>query len=413
MASAVTPILGSAYSGRVGSANARFSSLVADVVNDHADLLKFFGTYEALAPKSIGDFVAGNPQEMPLAGFVAALAKWLPPTSKDHFAYKQSVPEAVEAVRAALARDRGLRVEPDDVFMTSGAFPALALALRVLCDPGDEVIYNSPPWFFYRGMIKYISAVPVRVDVKAGSWDLDIEKIERAITAKTRAIIVNSPNNPSGRLYPRENIDALARVLNAASERYGRRIHLISDESYSRILFDGRKYISPVDSYAHSLLVYTYGKQLLTPGERMGYIALPPAMPLADREVLRNQIVMSQVLLGWLFPNAVLQYAARDLEPLSIDMKALQAKRDRMANGLREAGYDLNVPEGTFYILVKSPWGKPGEFVDALAQKGVLVLPGYTFEMPEYFRISITASMEMIERSLPVLAAAIKQPARV
>jgi aspartate aminotransferase len=119
------------------------------------------------------------------------------------------------------------------------------------------------------------------------------------------------------------------------------------------------------------------------------------------------------VLLGWLFPNAVLQYAIGDLEPLSIDIKALQKKRDRMAAGLREAGYDLNVPEGTFYILVRSPWGKPGEFVEHLATKNVLVLPGYTFEMPEYFRISITASMEMIERSLPAFAAAIKQPARV
>ena len=409
----VTAILGSAYSGRVGSVNARFSSLVADVVNDHADLRRFFGTYEELAPKSIGDFVAGNPQEMPLAGFVAALAKWLPPTSKDHFAYKQSTPEAVKVVADVLARDRGLRVAHEDIFMTNGAFPALALAMRVLCDPGDEIVYNSPPWFFYRGMIKYISAIPVRVDVKPGSWDLDIDAIERAITPKTRAIIVNSPNNPSGRLYPRENLDALARVMNAASERYGRRIHLISDESYSRILFDGRKYISPVDSYPHSLLVYTYGKQLLTPGERMGYIALPPTMPLEDRRILRDQIVMSQVLLGWLFPNAVLQYAIGDLEPLIIDIPHLQKKRDRVANGLRDAGYDLNVPEGTFYILVKSPWGKPGEFVEHLATKGVLVLPGYTFEMPEYFRISITASMGMIEKSLPAFAAAIRQPARV
>jgi aspartate aminotransferase len=409
----VTAILGSAYSGRVGTPNSRFSSLVADVVNDHAGLLEFFTKYEQQAPRSIADFVAGNPQEMPLAGFVAALAKWLPPTSKDHFAYKQSTPEAVKAVADALARDRGLRVAHDDVFMTNGAFPALALAMRVLADAGDEIIYNSPPWFFYRGMIKYISAVPVRVDVTPGTWDLDIAAIERAITAKTRAIIVNSPNNPSGRLYPRENLDALARVLHAASERYGRRIHLISDESYSRILFDGRRYVSPVDSYPHSLLVYTYGKQLLTPGERMGYIALPPAMPLADREVLRNQIVMSQILLGWLFPNAVLQYAAADLEPLSIDIAALQKKRDRVATALRDAGYYLNVPEGTFYVLVRSPWGTPGEFVDHLAAKGVLVLPGSTFEMPEFFRISITASLSMIEKSLPVFAAAIKQPARV
>jgi aspartate aminotransferase len=397
----------------VGPKKSRFSSLVADVVNDHAELLRFFESYEDRAPKAIADYVAGNPQEMPLAGFVAALAKWLPPTSKDHFAYKQNEPEARRAIVAALEKTHGLRFATDDIFMTSGAFPALTIALRILCDAGDEVIYNSPPWFFYRGMIKYIQAIPVRVQVDEKTWDLDIESIERAITAKTAAIIVNSPNNPSGRLYPRGNLDALARVMDAASERYGRRIHLISDESYSRILFDGRRYITPITSYAHSLLVYTYGKQLLTPGERIGYIGLPPAMPEEDRAVLRDQITMSQVLLGWLYPNAVLQYATGDIEGLSIDIKHLQEKRDAVAKSLREAGYTLNVPEGTFYILVRSPWGKPGEFVEHLAQKGVLVLPGSTFEMPAYFRLSITASMAMIEKSLPVFAAAIKQPARV
>jgi len=397
----------------VGTPKARFSSLVDDVASDHAELLRFFGQYEERSPNAIADFVAGNPQEMPLAGFVAALAKWLPPKSKDHFAYKQNVPEAVSAVRAALARDRGMRFGAEDIFMTNGAFGALAIALRVLSDPGDEIIYNSPPWFFYRGMIKYIGAKPVRVDVDRTTWDLDVAAIERAITPKTRAIIVNSPNNPSGRVYPRENLEALARVLNDASERHGRRIHLISDEAYSRILFDGRPYVSPIASYPHSLLIYTYGKQLLTPGERIGYIALPPSMPVADRTALREQITMSQVLLGWLWPNAVLQYATGDLEGLSIDIPQLQRKRDRVATALRDAGYDINVPEGTFYILVKSPWGKPGEFVDHLAEKGVLVLPGYTFEMPEFFRISITASMSMIEKSLPVFAAAIRQTARV
>jgi aspartate aminotransferase len=409
----VTAILGSPYCGRVGPEKSRFSSLVADVVNDHSELLQFFETYEKRSPKAIADFVAGNPQEMPLAGFVAALTKWLPPTSKDHFAYQQNDPEARRAIVAALARTHGLRFATEDIFMTSGAFPALAIALRILGDAGDEVIYNSPPWFFYRGMIKYIGAIPVRVQVDDKTWDLDIEAIERAITAKTAAIIVNSPNNPSGRLYPRENLDALARVLNAASERYGRRIYLISDEAYSRILFDGRKYISPITSYDQSLLVYTYGKQLLTPGERIGYVALPPAMPEADKAIVRDQITMSQVLLGWLYPNAVLQYATGDLEGLSIDIKHLQQKRDTVAKGLRDAGYELNVPEGTFYILVRSPWGKPGEFVEHLAQHGVLVLPGSTFEMPAYFRLSITASMTMIEKSLPVFAAAIKQPARV
>jgi aspartate aminotransferase len=383
------------------------------VVGEHARFIEFFGKYEERAPKAVADFVAGNPQEMPLPGFVAALTKWSQPTSKDHFAYKQNVPEAVRAVRDSLARRRGVQFEQDDIFMTTGAFAGLSLSVRVLCDPGDELIYLSPPWFFYRGMIAINGATPIRVAVDERTWDIPIEKVDAAITSKTRAIIVNSPCNPTGRMYPRAQLDELARVLEAASKRIGRPIFLISDEAYSRILFDGARYISPTESYAHSLLIYTYGKQLLTPGERIGYLALPPMMPREERAALRNAITMTQVLLGWMWPNAVPQYAVPELEELSIDIPHLQRKRDRVVTSLRDAGYTLNVPDGTFYILVSSPWPDADAFVEHLASKGVLVLPGATFEMPKHFRISVTASDEMIEHALPVFAAAIKQPARV
>jgi len=397
----------------VAQGNSPISRLIGDVVREHEIFLGFFERYSDRGANAIADFVAGNPQEMPLPGFVEALRTWTTPTSKDHFAYKQNVPEAVSAVRASLAKRRGIQFAAEDIFMTTGAFAALSLAMRVLCDPGDEVIYLSPPWFFYRGMIRTNGAVPVRVPVDEKTWDIPIDKVDAAITPRTRAIIVNSPCNPTGRMYRRADLDRLASVLAGASKRNGRPIFLVSDEAYSRILFDGARYISPTESYPHSLLVYTYGKQLLTPGERIGYIALPPTMPLAERQALRNAITMTQVLLGWMWPNAILQYAAAELEELSIDIPHLQRKRDRMVKGLREAGYALNVPDGTFYILVNSPWPDADAFVEHLAQNRVLVLPGATFEMPKHFRISVTASDEMIERSLPVFAAAIKQPASV
>ena len=381
--------------------NSPVSLLIDEVVSEHTPFLEFFEKYTARGASAIADFVAGNPQEMPLDSFVAALLKWTKPTSKDHFAYKQNVPEAVRAVRASLAKRRGIQYESDDIFMTTGAFAALSISIRVLCDPGDEVIYLSPPWFFYRGMIRTNGAVPVRVPVDEKTWDIPVDKVDAAITAKTRAIIVNSPCNPTGRMYPRADLDRLASVLTAASKRTGRPIFLISDEAYSRILFAGARYVSPTESYPHSLLIYTYGKQLLTPGERMGYIALPPSLPRADRDALRNAITMTQVLLGWMWPNAILQYAAAAIEEMSIDIPHLQRKRDRMVKGLRDAGYKLNVPDGTFYILVDSPWPDADAFVEHLASQRVLVLPGATFEMPKHFRISVTASDEMIERSLP------------
>jgi len=394
--------------------NGPISRLIDEITREHATFLNFFGKYDERGATAIADFVAGNPQEMPIPGFAETLIKWTKPTSKDHFAYKQSIPEARRAVQASLAKLRGLKVDLDDIFMTGGAFQALSVTLRALAETGDEVIYLSPPWFFYRGMIRMSGATPVRVPVDAAQgWDIPVDKVDAAITARTRAIIVNSPCNPTGRMYPRENLDRLGDVLRKASKRVGHPIFLISDEAYSRIMFDGVHYESPVDSYAYSIVVYTYGKQLLTPGERVGYVALPPSIPIAEREALRNAYAMTQVLMGWLWPNTILQYAVAELEGMSIDIAHLQQKRDRVVKGMRDAGYRLNVPDGTFYVLVDSPWADADAFIEHLASQRVLVLPGATFEMPKHFRLSITASDAMIDAALPVFAAAIKEPARV
>jgi len=179
--------------------------------------------------------------------------------------------------------------------------------------------------------------------------------------------------------------------------------------SMHRILYDGRRYESPTESYPRSILIYTYGKQLLTPGERIGFLALPPTMPAGERRQLRNAITMAQLVGGWSWPNAVLQYALADIDRLSVDIGKLERKRDRMIQGLREAGYELHVPEGTFYLLPKSPWTDDWAFTKHLAESDVFVLPGEVVDLPGYFRISITASDAMIDKALPVFAAAAKE----
>ena len=376
----------------------------------HRRLLEFFEWFSARATRAgIADFVAGNPQEMPLPEYVAAIKKWSEPRRKDWFAYHMNVPEARRAIVASLSEHRGIRFAAEDIALTTGAFAGLEVAMRAVCDEGDEVIYLTPPWFFYDGIAKGLGLLPVKVRVDMTTFDIDVAAIERAITARTRAIIVNSPNNPTGKVYPRATLDRLAAVLEAASERNGRAIYLLSDEAYYRILYDGRHYESPTESYPRSILIYTYGKQLLTPGERIGYLALPPTMPAGDRVQLRNAITMAQLVGGWSWPNAVLQYALADIDRLSVDIGKLEQKRDRMVRGLREAGYDLHVPEGAFYLLPKSPWLDDWAFTRHLAESDVLVLPGEVVEMPGYFRISITASDAMIDKALPVFAAAAKE----
>jgi aspartate aminotransferase len=283
--------------------------------------------------------------------------------------------------------------------MTTGAFGALAVAFRTLLDPGDEVIYSLPPWFLYEPMLLSVDAVPVKVRVRPDDHDLDLPAIGSAIGPRTRAVIVNTPNNPTGRIYPPQTLSALADLLTTASGRWGRPIWLISDEPYARLVFSDADFHSPSEFYPYTVISYSYGKVLLTPGERIGWLAVSPSIP--GRQTLRKAIEVSQVAAGWLFPNAVLQHAIADLERLSIDLSVLEGKRDRMVAELGAAGYQLRRPEGTFYLWVRSPDPDDRAFCRRLAERQVLVLPGTVFEVPGYFRVSLTANSEMIERALP------------
>jgi aspartate aminotransferase len=354
---------------------------------------------------SVSDFTLGNPQEMPLPGFVQALSEWSIPQNKDWFAYKNNEPASQALVAATLRERRGLPFRDEDILLTTGAFSALSASLCALIDPGDEVIFISPPWFFYEAMIVTYGGRAVRVKANQETFDLDLQAIEAELSDRTRAIIINSPNNPTGKIYPPSTLAGLADLLTRASKRNGRTIYLLSDEAYSRIVFDGREYPSPVAYYPDSLLIYTYGKTLLTPGQRIGYIALSPAMP--ERDKVRNALFTAQLVLGWAFPNALLQHALPDLEHLSIDVAHLQRKRDRLVGALRDMGYTLHVPEGTFYLLVRSPLQDDEAFVELLASHNILCLPGAVVEAPGHFRISLTANDRMIDRALPGFAAAL------
>ena len=352
------------------------------------------------------DFIFGNPHEMPVAGFVDVLQKWLVPQDKDWFAYKMNEPEARQAVVDSLLEWRGVRYDPEDIFLTSGAFGALAVMINILVNPGDEVIYISPPWFFYEPMISAAGGTPVKVKTDLSTLLPSLDAIEAAITYRTRAIIINSPNNPTGRIYPPGYLSELADLLSMKSKKIGRQIILLSDESYSKILFKGAQFVSPTTIYPASVLIYTYGKTLLTPGQRVGYLALGAGIDGISE--LRKALLTVQMLTGYAIPNALLQHALADLGHLSIDLVKLEHKRDRMVSALREMGYELHVPESTFYLLPKSPDADDRAFIKRLQKLKVLCLPGSVADIPGYFRISITASEAMIERSLPGFKAAIE-----
>ena len=349
------------------------------------------------------DLTFGNPREMALPGLPAAMRAQLEPRSVDWFAYKTSERSAQEVVAAGLRGELGLEFEPDDIAMTQGAFGAISLAFALLADAGDEVVIPDPGWFCYAPMLHAANLVPVPAPLDPTTFDLDIDAIARAITPRTRIVVVNSPANPTGRVYPKSAWEALAGVLEDASRTHGGRIWLLSDEPYRRIRFDGVEFASPAASYPWTVIDYSYGKVLLAPGQRLGYLALSPLVPPAERDELRAAFMPLGLAIGWGFPDAVMQYSVPALETLSLDMVELTRKRDRLHGALADAGLEITRPEGTFYLWGKAPGGDARAFCDALEERGVYVMPGTLFGQPHHFRISLTATMPMIDRALPHL----------
>jgi aspartate aminotransferase len=385
-----------AISKRIKRANAAFSAVTE---------FYFASRYgERRRDPDICDFTFGNPHEMPLDGLVAAIHKHAEPQNKDWFAYKSSEEDPQAFLAERLSSEIGLDFDPPDIALTAGAFAAIMVAFRLVLDAGDEAVFSEPAWFCYEPMLAAADVVPVKVDLKLPGFDLDLEAIEAAIGPKTRLVIVNTPHNPTGRIYGRETLTALADLLDRASARIGRRIFLLSDEPYRRLRFDGRDFPSPAAFYPWTMISYSYGKVLLAPGQRLGYLAICPLMPPDDRQALRDAMFAAQMALGWCFPNAMMQYAIPDLEALTIDQSALASRRDIMMTALPNSGCDVLPPEGTFYLWCRWPEGDHEAQWNFLANRDVFVMPGRIMNAPDYFRISLTASDEMVARALPAFA---------
>ncbi len=372
-----------------------------------SDFLEKYNDWMRGAGKDHCDFALGNPQEMPMNEFVSALGAAVTPRDKNWYAYKMNESSSRDIVNSSLFNLTKRRYNSEDIFITNGATGALLVTMNTLIERGDEVIFINPPWFFYEGMILNMGGSPVPVDADPTTFDLDLAAIENAITSNTRFIIVNSPHNPTGKIYAPETLQQLADLLESASRRIGRPIYLVSDEAYRTIVYDGAEFQSATNFYSNSIMIYTYAKALLTPGQRIGYVALSPEME--DLEQIRTAISSSQILCGWAMASALMQHSLKDLGAVSLNLSDLQRRRDKFVAGLRASAYEVHVPEGAFYLTPKSPIKDDFRFVDLLAEEDVFCLPGSIVNMPGYFRVSISANDEMIDRALPKFATAMKR----
>jgi aspartate aminotransferase len=350
---------------------------------------------------NIFDFTLGNPDVEPPEAFrreLKALAE-TPLPGMHRYMNNAGYNETRAVVGEKLSRDSGISVGPEHVIMTCGAGGALNVVLKTILNPGEEVIILAPFFVEYKFYIDNHGGVPVEVWTDHETFQLDIDAIKNAITPKTRAILICSPNNPTGVIYPAESLKKLGDVLKKIHRENGHLIYVISDEPYARIAYDGKHVPNIFPLVESSIIVTSHSKDLALPGERIGYLAANPRMDTVMQ--FMEGAIFSNRVLGFVNAPALMQRLVAKLQDESVDIAEYQAKRDLLVNELTGMGFSMVKPDGAFYLFPKSPLADDVEFVKLAQKHHILLVPGAGFGAPGFFRIAYCVNKGMIERSLP------------
>jgi aspartate aminotransferase len=357
--------------------------------------------------ENVFDFSLGNPNLEPPARFREILVQVVSDGSTGNHGYMPNAGfvETRQAVADYLSSLNNFTFTGDDIVMTAGAAGAMNVVLKTILNPGDEVIIPAPFFMEYYYYVDNYGGVSRIVDTNP-DFSLNLTKIEEAIGANTKAVLVNNPHNPTGRVYTKEELNQLGRLLSRYSERYGEPIYLISDEPYSKIIYNGLTCPSIFDAYQESFLVTSFSKDLSIPGERIGYIAVHPLM--SDKGIIMEGLILCNRVIGFVNAPALMQRVIPSLLEVSVDASLYQRKRDILCKGLEEAGYKFFVPSGAFYLFPESPIPDDVEFVRSLQEENILTVPGTGFGGPGHFRIAYCVDDGTIERALPGFARVMK-----
>ena len=349
--------------------------------------------------RNVFDLSLGNPVMEPPPEFHQALQRLLssPANGSHRYMPNAGYHETRAAVADALADETGLPFTSNEIVMTVGAGGAINVVLHTILDPGDEVILLAPYFAEYSFYADNHGGAPIVVPTD-GDFLPDVSAIEAAIGPKTRAIFINSPNNPTGVLYPAERIEALGELLERKSRAIGREIFLISDEPYRKIIFDGLSYPHVFPFYRQTIVATSHSKDLALPGERIGYIAVNPAYE--EREELVAGCTFSTRILGFVNAPALMQRVVAHLQQATVDVLDYQRKRDMLYDALTGLGYQVPRPQGAFYMFPRSPVADELVFINELLQYNVLVVPGRGFGVPGSFRLSYCVEDWVLEGAL-------------
>ncbi len=378
------------------------SSMIRKMFEEGARMKTRFGD------ENVFDFSLGNPDAPPPDAFNQAIREVAADTAPGIHAYMPNAgyPWVREAIAERMSSEQGITVRKDDTLMTCGAAGALNVVLKALLNPGDEVLLLAPYFVEYSFYVDNHGGIS-KVVATDDTFNLDLAAIEQAITKKTKAIIINSPNNPTGQIYSRESLTALGDLLERTGTRLGTTITLISDEPYRKIVFEGHTVPSIFKAYTASVVLSSYSKDLSLPGERIGYLAVHPDMD--DKTALLDAMTLATRILGFVNAPALMQRVVARLKGVSVDGSIYQRRRQIFCRLLQDAGYTFIPPKGAFYIFPQSPMADDVAFCSLLQEEKILAVPGKGFGLAGHFRLAFCTEETIIERSAQAFARALQK----
>lgn len=363
-----------------------------------------FGKQRAqeVGKENVFDFSLGNPSVNPpriVADTLAELVREEDQTALHGYTSAQGDLSVRRAIADYIRTAHGAEADPDFIYMTCGAAASLTITLSALCNEGDEVITFAPYFTEYKVFTETAGASLVALDSDPDTFQIDFDLLDKAVCEKTAAVLVNSPNNPSGVVYGEETVKRLAKLLEEKSAQFGRTIYLITDEPYRELVYGGVKVPYLTNYYPHTIVCYSYSKSLSLPGERIGYIFVNPAAK--DAKALYLAVCGAGRALGYVCAPSLFQKLIARCQGVTSDVSVYERNRDTLAGALRSYGFRCVQPDGAFYLFVKSPEPDAYAFCERAKKYNLLLVPGDDFGCKGYVRIAYCVSHEMIERSLP------------
>ena len=351
--------------------------------------------------ENVYDFSLGNPSipaPKEVNETMIKLLSELDPVKLHGYTSAQGAPDVRKAIAESIIKRFGINANADLIYMTCGAAASLTICLNAICNQGDEVVALAPFFPEYRVFVEKAGAKLVVSKCRESDFQIDFPALEKVITKNTKAIIVNSPNNPTGVVLSKETIIELASLLNKKQQEFGKNIFIICDEPYRELAYDVEVPYIP-NFYNNTLVCYSYSKSLSLPGERIGYIFVSPNVD--NKNKVYAAVCGAGRALGFVCAPSMLQLVVRDCIDLTGDVDAYKKNRDLLYNALKEYGYTAAKPDGAFYLFIKSPIADANVFCENAKKYDLLLVPSDSFGYEGYVRISYCVSTEQIEKSLP------------